>query len=78
MIVSSHTISGDGPVPSFEWRAEMRSNSGDEELERIRQHALGRMFALSQGNGTVPPEYGGWSAFVGQIEAEQRRRERLG
>ena len=68
------TITTEGPVPRPEFRAEMISNSNNEELERIRQHALGRMVVLSQGTGTVPPEYAGWSAFVGDIEAEQLKR----
>jgi len=68
------TITADGPVPQPEYRAEMISNSSNTELERIRQHALGRMFALSQGIGTVSPEYADWGAFVGDIEAEQHNR----
>jgi hypothetical protein len=67
-------IPADAPVPGFEARVEMVFKSSNEELERIRQHALGRMRSLLQGTGNVPPEYVEWSSFVGEIEAEQRRR----
>lgn len=52
----------------------MISESDDANLERIRQHALGVMHALSEGKGLVHPEYAKWSVFVGEIEAEQRKR----
>lgn len=55
----------------------MISESDDANLERIRQHALGTMHALSEGKGLVDPEYAKWSVFVGEIEAEQRKRDRL-
>jgi hypothetical protein len=64
------------PAPDPDIRAEIIARSSREDLEKIRQHALGTMFSLSQAKGTVPPDYAIWSAFVGEIEAEQRRRRR--
>jgi hypothetical protein len=57
-------------------RAEMIARSSSRGLEQIRQHALATMFALLEGKGAVPPDYAVWSAFVGEIEAEQRKRRR--
>jgi len=61
--------------PDRERRAEIISKAGSEDLEKVRQHALATMHALSQAKGTFSPDYSTWSVFVGEIEAEQRRRE---
>jgi hypothetical protein len=61
------------PPPSPELQAEMISKAANEELEKIRQHALETMRALSKVKD-VSPEYAVWSAFVGDIEAEQHKR----
>lgn len=62
-------------APLHEKRQQIISESDDTALENIRQHALGMMLALSSDKGTVPEEYSVWSAFVGEIESEQRKRK---
>lgn len=62
------------PPPDSERQAEIVAKADDEQLEKVRQHALGTMHALSQAGRTAPPEYAIWSALVGKIEAEQRKR----
>jgi hypothetical protein len=64
------------PAPDPIMRAEMIAHSSNEGLEKIRQHALATMVSLSEAKRTAPPRYAVWSAFVGEIEAEQRRRRR--
>ncbi len=62
------------PAPEASKRSEFISRSKSDRLEEMRQHALGVMHSLSQGRRTVPPVYMGWSDFVGEIEAELRKR----
>jgi hypothetical protein len=64
-----------GPPPEEKGRLEMISKSDNAGLEKFRQHALGRMDSLSQPGKTAPPEYQEWSNFVGEIEAELRKRQ---
>jgi hypothetical protein len=62
------------PAPSDpELRNKIILDSSTIDLENIRQHSLGTMHALSRGN-PVHPDYAIWSVFVGEIEAEQRKR----
>ncbi len=60
--------------PSLEMQLEIISKANYQELEKVRQHALGAMQSLTQGKSRIPSGYGVWSFFVGKIEAEQRRR----
>jgi hypothetical protein len=64
------------PPPNPDFRAEIIANSSNEDLEKIRQHALGTMFALSRGKSKESSDYAVWSTFVEEIEAELRRRWR--
>ena len=68
------TIPADGPVPEASKRLEIISQSDNETLEKIRQHALATMHSLSKPKSVAPPEYQEWSNFAGEIEAEQRKR----
>jgi hypothetical protein len=70
------TIPINNPAPDSERQTEIVTKADDEQLEKVRQHALETMFVLSQAVGTVPPEYAIWGAFVGKIEAEQRKRSK--
>jgi hypothetical protein len=65
------------PAPGApEVRKQIIAGSNNEQLEAIRQFALGRMHALSLETRPAHPDYATWDAFVGEIEAEQRKREK--
>jgi hypothetical protein len=60
--------------PSLERQAVIISKANYQDLEKVRQDALGAMQSLAQGKNRIPSGYAVWSFFVGMIEAEQRRR----
>jgi hypothetical protein len=60
-----------------EVRRRMIGESDNEQLEAIRQHSLAKMNALLHGCGPAHNHYAIWSAFVEEIEAEQRKRADL-
>jgi hypothetical protein len=63
------------PAPDNpEVRKQMIVSSEDEQLERMREHALGTMDGLLHGTKPLHRDYAIWSEFVGEIEAEQRKR----
>jgi hypothetical protein len=68
------TIPAVGPLPEPEERAQIISKYDNETLEKLRQHGLGRMISPSQPGKTAPLEKQEWRIFVGEIEAEQRKR----
>jgi hypothetical protein len=65
-------VIGSAPNPAF--RAEMIARSSSDDLDRIREHALATMLSLSYSKHTRSSDYAIWSAFVGEIDAEQRKR----
>jgi hypothetical protein len=64
------------PVPDPESRAEQIARSSDEELEKMREHALTVLRFLDEGYSPECPGYASWGVYLGEIEGEQWKRRR--
>jgi hypothetical protein len=63
------------PAPSDpEIRKQIITESSDEQLEKLLDHAHGMMDALLNGLKPVHADYQVWSAFVGEIKSERGKR----
>ncbi len=62
-------------IPSDpEVRKRMIAGSNGEQLEKLLEHACGRLNALSHRCKPIEADYAAWSAVIGEIEAERRKR----
>lgn len=65
-------------VPSDpEVRNRVLAGSNGEQLERLLEHACGRLIALSHRCKPIEADYAAWSAVIGEIEAERRKRAKM-